>query len=92
MFEKITELMALNRELHIEVNKTIDNIRANYPNIYKRQKGIRVPYTYTKYDTKYLSFDYDAGQFCIKFGDNKGVGFSPSKYKKTWAFNKEDFE
>jgi len=92
MFERIVELMDLNRELHIEVNKTIADIRAKYPNIYKRQKGIRVPYTYTKYDTKYLIFDYDTGFFCIKFGDGKAAGFDLRKYKKTWAFSKEDFE
>lgn len=92
MFEKIENLIVTNKELHIEVDKTLAHIKYKYPFIYKRKKGVRVPYTYAKYNTKYLTFDFNSNCFCLKFGDNKCVGFPVNKYNKTWAFNKEDFE
>ena len=92
MFKRLNELADLAKEFHIEVNKAIADIKTNYPVIYKRQKGIRVEYTYQKYDTKYLQFDYDAYGFCIIFSSDKGVGFPLNKYRKTWGFSKEDFE
>lgn len=92
MFEKLTELINKTYELRTEVHEILNKIKSNYPYIYVREKGIRVPYTYKKYSTKYLEFDYGSCTFCLKFGNSKGINFSPNKYRKTWSFSKEDFE
>lgn len=92
MFEKLIELINKTHELRTEISDVLLNIKSNYPFIYVRRKGIRAPYTYKKYDTKYLQFDLNNSAFCVNFGYNRGASFFLRKYKKTWAFSKEDFE
>lgn len=92
MFDKLIDLTHKNQELHDEVHKIFSKISSDYPYIYVRSKGIRVPYTYRKYSTKYLTFDYTTCDFCLKFGEDRRIKFSPGRYRKTWSFSKEDFE
>ena len=92
MFGKLTELINKTHELHAEICEAFRKIKSNYPYIYVRKRGTRVPYTYKKYSTAYLDFDYNICAFCLRFGEGKGISFSHSKYRKTWSFSKEDFE
>lgn len=69
----------------------LEEIKQNDLTIYVRRKGMKVPYTYKKYDTKYLQFSHAQGAFYIKIKDIC-IYFPINKYKKTWAFNKEDFD
>ena len=92
MFDKLNELISKTHELRDEVREVFSKIKSDYPYIYVRKKGIRVPYTYRKYSTEYLDFDYNICAFCLKFGEGKGISFSPNRYRKTWSFSKEDFE
>lgn len=92
MFEKLIELIDKTRELRAEAYEIFNKIKSDYHYIYVRKKGIRVPYTYRKYSTEYLEFDYNICALCLKFGKDKGISFSPGRYRKTWSFSKEDFE
>lgn len=92
MFDKLTELINKNRELRTEVHDMLNKIKSDYLYIYARRKGIRVPYTYRKYSTEYLDFDYNICAFCLRFGEGKGISFSPDKYRKTWALAREELE
>ena len=92
MFEKLIELINKTHELQAEFYSTFNKIISRYPYIYTRQKGIRVPYTYRKYSTKYLNFNPNLSVFYVKFSDENIIKFSPYQYRKTWSFSKEDFE
>ena len=79
--------------LRAHANDLINFIKEEHPFIYYRRKGTKVPYTYTKYSTKYLTLDNDyISPIKLVFENGKSLGFNHDTYRKLWGFSKEDFE